>query len=150
MENYDQLYDRLRNDPAAFQAKLAEDVQVGDLDVVPLMGKQVQIYMSWGYISAKAEADARRAKYEFQEDCPSVLQALAEDNLKITGRKTTVAAVQAEVYGFKEYKDAREKFVEAEQFANFCRHAVEAMKHRLHMIQSINSRQKSELNTLPR
>ena len=77
MESYEDLYERIKGDSAAFQKKLAADATVTDGDVIPSIQAQTQTYMEWGYLHAKAEADHRRAKYFFQEDTPAQLRQLA-------------------------------------------------------------------------
>lgn len=106
--------------------------------------------MEWGYIHAAAEADARRAKYELQEDTRALFSGAAEAACKEAGKKATINNVQDQLVLLEPYRDARITFIRAEQFATCCKHAVEAMKHRLYSLQSLNSRQKSELNSLPR
>jgi len=150
METYEDLYKRLKANPKAFNAKLTEDCRVGDGDVLPSLQGQTQTYMEWGYIHAAAEADARRAKYEFQEDVPSIFREKAEDACKNAGNKITIGNVQDQLVLLDTYRDARATFIQAEQFALCCKHAVEAMRHRLYSLQSLNSRQKSELNSLGR
>ena len=150
METFDQLYARLRESPEALNAKLRADCQMGDGDVIPSLQRQAQTYMEWGYIHAAAEAEARRAKYEFQEDIPALFRERAEDACKAEGKKATINSVQDKLVLMDPYRDARIAFIKAEQLANCAKHAVEAMKHRLYSLQSLNSRQKSELNTLPR
>lgn len=150
MESYDQIYERLKSSPEALNAKLRRDCQVGDGDVVPSIQEQTQLYMEWGYLHAAAEADARRAKYELQEDIPALFRSKAEDACKEEGKKATIGNVQDKLVLLDPYREARITFIRAEQLATCCKHAVEAMKQRLFSLQSLNSRQKSELNSLPR
>lgn len=148
MESFAQLYERLRDNPDAFNKKLKQDCAVGNGDVIPSIQAQTQLYMEWGAISAEADARARRAKYEFQEDVPADYRDKASAACQMEGKKVTINNVQDQLVKLDAYKDARERFIEEEKFASYCKHAVEAMKQRLFSLQSLNSRQKSELNSL--
>ncbi len=150
MESYEETFERLKGNRALFNAKLRKDCLVGDGDVVPSIQRQAQTYMEWGYLHALAESHCRRAKYELQEDVPAIFRDRAEDACKAAGKKSTINNVQDQLVLLDPYRDARNTFIEAEELALRCKHAVEAMRQKLFSLQSLNSRQKSELNSLGR
>lgn len=140
-------YELIKLNPEEFNARISRDVTIGDSDVLPKMQEQVQLYMFWGEAHARAEAEARKANYEFKDEVMGELRN--RGRIEMHG-KPTVQALADWCCAQPQYKTARNKMIQAEEFAARCKHAVEAMRQRLHMIQSINSRQKSELNSISR
>lgn len=148
MGHFESLYETLRTDKAALEAKLQKDCQLPE-DVRLSIGEQTQLYMEWGYVYSLAETASRRLKYEWQEEAQPKCREWAEDELKATKGKPTVTAIADKATTYKMWSEKREEYLQAEQFALVAKHAVEAMRHRLFMIQSLNSRQKAELQTYP-
>lgn len=146
MESYEELFRRLEADKQAFQKKVAIDVNLDDSKVRASILDQTQKYMEWGYVAAKAATTARRMKYEFEEEVAPKCRRWAEDKLRDEGKKTTVKAIDDTAASFADYKAARDAYLAAEEFAALTKHVVEAMRHRLAMVQSLNSREKSELD----
>ena len=146
MGHFESLYETLRGDKEALGAKLHKDCSLPE-DVRLSIGEQTQLYMEWGYVYSLAETNARRLKYEWQEEAQPKCREWAEEELKATKGKPTVTAIADKATTYKIWAEKREEYLAAEQFAQVTKHAVEAMRHRLYMIQSLNSRQKAELQT---
>lgn len=144
--HYENLYQHLKSNPQALQDKIKEDVTINEDALRTCILTQTEKYAEWGYVSSKASTEAKRAKYVFEEDVKGMCFALAEEKLKEEGRKITVKAVESEAPALMAWKEAREAYLQAQEFADVTKQITEAMRHRLSMVQSLNSRQKSEMS----
>lgn len=148
MTYYEELFDRIKMEPGFLQQKLQEDTELME-DVRNSILNQTQKYAEWGYLSALADTEAKRAKYVWQDEYQPTCRESAEADLGGGAKKPTLQAIADRAAKYPLWAKGREEYLAAEQLASICKAAVEAMKHRLFMVQSLNSRQKAELNAYP-
>lgn len=149
MGTYQDLYNRLKDDPEALQVEIEDTVRLSrDLILTDIL-TQAQRYMTWSYLHALAETDARRLKLNMEEDVLPAARLKAIVVLKEAGEKVTVQSKDDIARSDPSYKQVQVMHNAATQRAMIFRRVVEALGHKRDMIQSLNSRQKVELSALP-
>ncbi len=149
MGSYDEIYDRLKNDPAALQRGIAEVVRVSDDDVLTSMLRQAQTFMEWAYLQVRAEMDAKRARLYLEETILPLCRVKAEAHLKDAGERATVEKKHDLAVNEEDYKLAQQHYLVAQERALVLKRVVDALFQKKDMLQSLNSRQRVELDALP-
>lgn len=149
MGSYQDLYKRLKDDPEALQREIEDVVRVNRESILTDMLRQAQVYMTWGYLHALAETDARRLKLNMEEDVLPAARVKAIAILEEQKRKATVQAKDDIARNDPSYKQIQGMVILANERVTIFRRVVEALGHKRDMLQSLNSRQKVELTALP-
>lgn len=149
MGSYDELYDSLKNDPDALQREIASVVRVSDDDVLTSMLRQAQTFMEWAYLQVRAEMDAKKARLYLEEEMEPECRDRAEASLKEEGTRATKDRMQDIVVRMADYKTAQQHYLVAQERALVLKRVVDALFQKKDMLQSLNSRQRVELDALP-
>ena len=149
MATYEELYESLKRDPGMLQHEIARAVRIDRDRLHTDMLHHATVYMTWGYLEALAHRDAKKAKAHLEEELLPQARIKAELELKKVGRKATVRAIDDVAHSDPTYLIARNAMLDAQAFASVLKRVVEALSHRKDMLQSLNSRQKVELDSLP-
>jgi hypothetical protein len=142
---YQQDYQRLKDDPDSLEALIARDVRVSQQDVIADILKQSQIFMAWSYYHVLAEYDAKVLKLRLTEEVYPACRKDAEQKVLDDGRKATKDTIHDYAVLNPVYKVAQENFLWAERRAHVLKAVVEALRQKKDMLQSLNSRQRVEL-----
>ncbi len=149
MGSYQQQYNELKKDPEALQARIEEAVVMNREAIHTDLLRQAQIFMSWAYMHALAERDAKRLKLNLEEDVLVSARRKAETQLLGEDKRPTIEAKNDIARSDPSYKVAQKVYIQAETLALVLKRVLEALTHKRDMLQSLNSRQKVELSALP-
>ena len=149
MGTYQDLYKSLKNDPEALQEAIEGAVKINRAVVLEDLFRQAQVYMTWGYLLALADTDAKRLKLNMEEDVLPKARIGAVIELKAAGEKITIASKDDIAKQDPSYKQVQTMLITAQQRAAIYRKVVDALDHKRDMLQSLNSRQKVEIGSVP-
>lgn len=149
MFDYSGLYDSVKRDPVELQRKIAGALRVTEQTLHQSMLRQAQTFASWGAALALAERDAKLKKAEVEEVILPTARVAAETFLLNQGRKVTVQAKDDVARADPTYVIARTDLIEQQTVVGVIKSTVEALRQKMNMMQSLNSRQKAELTAIP-
>ena len=142
MASYDEIYERLKNDPAAMQQEIAQIVRVSDDDVLSSMMRQASVFMEWAYLQVRAEIDAKKARIYLEETILPLCRVKAEAYLKAEGERATVEKKNDLAKNEEDYRIAQNHYLVAQERALVLKRVVDALFQKKDMLQSLNSRQR--------
>ena len=131
-------------DPEKLQALATQDLNVSEERLQSQLMTQPERYFFWGKSAAKAEAARRSQEYRVKEILWPEARNIAREGLKRTGGKITEGNVDDIAMLNSDYRQGVEELVKAEEFSATLRAAEQAMRQRMEMLRSLNSRQRAD------
>lgn len=131
-------------DPQALQDLATQDLSVSDSKLQSQMMTQPERYFFWGQMAARAEGARRSQEYKVKEILWPEARNIAREGLKRTGGKITEGNVDDIAMLNSDYRQGVEDLVKAEEFSATLRAAEQAMRQRMEMLRSLNSRQRAD------
>lgn len=149
MPTYQQIYDGLKESPENLQAAIEDAVRIDRQAVLHDLMRQAQVFSTWGYLLALAETEAKRAKLSMEEDALPAARVNAAKLLKEREEKVTVKAKDDLAIQDMAYRAAQAIYITASERVSIYKRVLEALSQKRDMMQSLNSRAKVELGSLP-
>lgn len=142
-------FKRLCEDEEYFYEKQREINIIDRRDTLNSLYEMNAIYSEWALLTNLAEKYEARAKLHLEKE---ILPTLRLDAAKVAAnlglKKPTKQDLEDAAYKTDAYKVAAEHYQRATENANNFRKVEFALRIKKDMLQSINSRQKSELSTV--
>lgn len=127
-------------DPQALQDLAAQDLAISEVELKAQMANQPTRYFFWARMAAQAEKIAKSTGYEVKEILWPQARKKARASLGLSGGKITEGAVDDIAMLDSDYRDGVERLTADEEFSSTLRAAEQAMRQRMEMLRSLNSR----------
>ena len=135
-------------DPASLQAIATTDLSLSEDTLYNSLLTHAGRYFFWARMAARAEAERRSVEFKVKEELWPQARQCARESIKFKGGKVTEGSVDDEALLDGDYRAGRAELVQAEEFSAVLRAAEQAMRQRMEMLRSLNSRQRAELSAV--
>lgn len=126
-------------------SKLRDDMAFNENDLDNALMSQAPIYVHYGVLCAKANAQLDRKKNQL-EIVRAELDGQVRRDLADRGLKITEKVVEAEILIQPKFQEAQEEVIQAKTVAGLTRTAVEGMEQKQQMIIQCCKRAEAELS----
>lgn len=138
---WDKEYEMIVTKPEYLQETITKDLKVSEHMILGDLAKQPTLYAKWGYFESRAE-EALRVNKAYYENCLAVTREAVRSN---TTKKLTVAETEDRALQQTAVQNFLKNYLDSQTIAHTIRRVREAIAQKHSMIQSINSRQKTEM-----
>lgn len=144
------MFDHYCQHPEKLDEDAFRDVNLDAEGVVDGMLTQAETYLKWARLSAIAEAQYEELEHHVKKVCWYEACSYARDSIAKTGDKPTEQRINEIATSSKDYQRHVLMLNKASAIAATFKRIEYAMLQRKDMLQSLNSRQRAELDLLPR
>lgn len=142
MGTYEDLYDRLRNDSEALQEAVRDAVSIDRTNLSEECFRQSSVHMTWGYMSALAQAEAASLEFEANEKILPRLRLSAK--VGGTNGKVTDQAAKDMAASSPEYQEAYEAYLVAQARADLLKKVEYSLIDKGEMLKILTYRERNE------
>jgi len=147
--SYSEILNRYQKHPELLECDLADAIRIDQQNMLSDMVRQAEIFMHWAILHAHADQAAKRQKRVVEEEILPRARVRAEAVCAENGRRATVQNMNDIAMSDPEYTVAVKLLEKLQQTAAVMKRVEEAFRQRKDMLQSLNSRQRVELESLP-
>lgn len=147
MDSYETIYKRYRADLSVMEEDARNDLTIDRDDVLLNMLHQAELCFKWGRITALAQSEYEQTKRAYSASGWNAAKYAAREALSAAGEKITESRLDEEAWRNTGYQAIAKRLSEIELIYETLKKAESAMWQRKDMLQSLNSRQRAELET---
>lgn len=149
LSNISELFVQLSASPIEFERAVRSDIAIVEESLLGDMARHAGIFLKWAHLSAMAEISFKRVENEvkyvrWKESKDRVRLRFNIDEIKLTNVR-----LDEEAAADPEYQRHKQAVYAAEEIMLYFKKVESAMWQRKDMLQSVNSRQRVELDALP-
>lgn len=130
--------------PEILERIASEDLRLSESTLYHSLLTQAERYFFWARMASKAESQRRTVEYRVKEELWPQARKEARAKLSMAGQKITEGSVEENALLDSDYRAGKAELVKAEEFSAVLRAAEQAMRQRMEMLRSLNSRQRAE------